>query len=221
VLLARRLGLDTRTKETDWLGVEDNGYWDRVTFSDESKIEVDQNNRVYVWRRAGEEWLPACTAPPVRKKFGVMLWGCITFNGVGTLAFVNSNINAEKYEEILEHNLWPAVARHFPQNNYFFQDDNAPVHRARSVMEYRCKNKIKTLTWPAESSDLNIIENVWHRLKRELQRNVEDVTDEASLKLTIRHVLEKLPVDYIQSLHFSIPRRILSVLRVMGNITKY
>jgi len=32
-----------------------------------------------------------------------------TVNNVGTLAFVNGNINAMKYEEILENNLWPVV----------------------------------------------------------------------------------------------------------------
>jgi len=75
-------------------------------------------------------------------------------------------INAEKYIDILEENLWPVVARHFPQNNYIFQDDNAPVHRARTVIEYKLKNNIKTLTWPAQSPDLNIIENIWFRLKK-------------------------------------------------------
>jgi len=34
------------------------GYWDRVIFIDEFKVEVRANKRVYVWRRAGEEWDP-------------------------------------------------------------------------------------------------------------------------------------------------------------------
>jgi hypothetical protein len=34
-----------------------------------------------------------------------MIWGCVTWHGVGTLAKVNGNINAKKYEEILEENL--------------------------------------------------------------------------------------------------------------------
>jgi len=43
-------------------------YWDRVIFIDE---EVGANKRVYVWRRAGEEWDPAC----LRRKFEIMIWG--------------------------------------------------------------------------------------------------------------------------------------------------
>jgi len=48
-------------------------------------------------------------------RLGVMIMSCITFNGVSTLWFVvDCNINANKYEEILEDNLWPVIAQHFP-----------------------------------------------------------------------------------------------------------
>jgi len=74
-----------------------------------------------------------------------MIWGCLTFSGVGTVDFVEGNMNAKRYTDILEDNLWQVFVRHFPENNCIFQEDNAPVHRARSVMEYQLKNKIKTL----------------------------------------------------------------------------
>jgi len=173
------------------------GYWSRVIFSDESKVEIGLDNRVYIWRRAGEEWLPASTSPPPRKRLGVLIWGCITFNGLGTLDFVEGDINALKYIDILEDNLWPVVARYFPQNNSIFQDDNAPIHRAREVMEYRVENKIKTLLWPAQSPDLNIIENVWQRLKRELQNDATCIATVDDLKARIRHLWENLPVSYV------------------------
>jgi hypothetical protein len=32
--------------------------------------------------------------------------------------------------------VWSVIARHFPDDNYLFQDDNAPIHRARVVKEY-------------------------------------------------------------------------------------
>ena len=44
------------------------------------------------WRRMA--MVPACTSAPPRKRLGVMTWGCITFNGVGTLDFVEGSINA-------------------------------------------------------------------------------------------------------------------------------
>ena len=69
---------------------------------------------------------------------------CITFNGVGTLAFVDGSIDPNKYIDILENNLWPVIARHFPAINYVFQDDNAPVHRARTIVEYKLRNKTRT-----------------------------------------------------------------------------
>ena len=45
----------------------DTGYWDRVVFSDESKVDIGLFGGVYICRKVGEEWLPECTAPPQRK----------------------------------------------------------------------------------------------------------------------------------------------------------
>lgn len=64
--------------------------------------------------------------------YEVMVCGCLTSLGVGNISAVDGNINANKYQQILDANLRPVLARHFPTGNYVFQDDNAPVHRARS-----------------------------------------------------------------------------------------
>jgi hypothetical protein len=63
--------------------------WSRVIFPDECKIIVGENNRVFVWRKPDEEWLPQCLSPGCKAKMSLMIWGCITFNGVGTLTTVN------------------------------------------------------------------------------------------------------------------------------------
>jgi hypothetical protein len=120
-----------------------NFQWSKVIFSDECQICVGENKHVYVWRKTGEGW----RTDLVRKQNGckrrLMVWGCLCFDGVGTLSRVNGNINAQKYKEILGNNLWSVLARHFPAGNYLFQDDNAPVHRVWVVEEFIARNRIK------------------------------------------------------------------------------
>jgi hypothetical protein len=83
-----------------------------------------------------------------------MNWGCITkiymYEGVGTLTVVDGNINAQKYIEVIDNFAWPVIACHFPYNNYVFQDDNAPVHRARVVNEYMAETDLHGIEQPAQ-----------------------------------------------------------------------
>jgi hypothetical protein len=97
---------------------------------------------------------------PFQNPVSVMIWGCISWYGPGTLCKVQDNINAQKYINILDNHLWPVIARHFPAHNYVFQDDNAPVHRAHVEQEYKHANNIRGMVLPAQSPDINIIETV-------------------------------------------------------------
>jgi hypothetical protein len=45
----------------------------------------------------------------------------------------------------------PVIARHFPEQDCLFQDDNAPRHRANDVKHYKEENHINCLEWPAQS----------------------------------------------------------------------
>lgn len=130
-----------------------NNEWKKVIFSDGSQVVIGTDSRVYVWRRSDEAWLPECISPGVNKKISVMIWGCINFNCVGTICRVNGNINSQKYIKILENNLWPVVVRHFPDGNYLFMDDNAPVHRSQVTKDFQNTNQIPQLEWPAQSPD--------------------------------------------------------------------
>ena len=49
-------------------------------------------------------------------------------------------MNAQKYIETLEDLLWQVIVRHFPNENYIYQDDNVPVYRARVVANYKVQN---------------------------------------------------------------------------------
>jgi transposase len=113
------------------------------------------------------------------------------------------------------------IARHFPEQDCLFQDDNAPIHRANDVKNYKEENHINYLEWPAQSPDLNVIENVWLKLKIRLQQRVEVLNTADKLSAAIKDIWENLSVDYIQGLYHSIPKRLRKVLKVKGEMTKY
>lgn len=220
-----RIRNENKVKRVNWCRRQRNKtvdeYWKNVIFSDECKVMIDGEERVYIWRKAGEEWDPPCAAPPPGRRLNLMIWGCITYHGVGTLCVVNGNINAEKYIEIINNNLWPVVARHFHDGRYIYQDDNAPVHRARIVREFIDREGIPTMEWPAQSPDINIIENCWKKMKQTLLKNVHNLKTNDDLEAAIRQVWANLPVEFIQRLYNSIPRRIRAVVKAKGCLTKY
>lgn len=63
-----------------------------------------------------------------------------------------------------------------------FHDGNAPPHASKMTKFLKENYNIPTLTWPVQSSDINIIENIWLFLKNQVNRhnimmNIDTVDD--------------------------------------------
>jgi hypothetical protein len=69
----------------------------------------------------------------------------------------------------------------FPGNDYLFQDDYAPVNRARSTKEYVARKRLKNMSWAAQSPDLNVIENIWLYIKRKLEVRIHKINSNSDL----------------------------------------
>jgi len=69
---------------------------------------------------------------------------------------VEGTITWRAYINLLEENLLSFMQDFGDDITYTFQDDNAPVHRARPVIDWKEENLITSLPWPAQSPDLNI-----------------------------------------------------------------
>ena len=76
-------------------------YWSKIIFSDECTIKSGHNNRVWVWKKAGEKrYRPDMYGDKLSAKltkFKVNVWGYITQFGQGTLKVMEGRVNAHKY----------------------------------------------------------------------------------------------------------------------------
>ena len=128
------------------------------------------------------------------------------FYGVGTLTLVEGNMNTEKYISVLDDNLWPVIARHFSNRLCISQEDNAPCHDSVRANLWKEENNINTLPWPAQSPDLNIIENVWKMLNIQVQQRVSEIRNAQDLKRIVSDIWSSLPLHYVRSLYASLSR---------------
>ena len=81
------------------------------------------------------------------------------------------------------------------------------------------EHNIKRLDWPANSPDLNPIENVWALLKGRVANRRPGNLDE--LELTIKQEWNALTRDYAFSLISSMPSRLKQVIERDGDAVDY
>ncbi|VDI08343.1 Hypothetical predicted protein [Mytilus galloprovincialis] len=98
-----------------------NNQWKKVIFTDEMMMVIKPDGTLKVRRKSNEIWRPECpryVAQRPSTNLKIMVWGCITYYGVGTLAMINGNMNSVKYIETLDDNLWQVVTKHFSKTRY-------------------------------------------------------------------------------------------------------
>ena len=73
--------------------------WNYIIFSDETKVVLDKDRKIYVWRKSDEAWRPECLGlysdHSPRKNVSAMFWGCISYNGIGTLTPLQGTVQLQ------------------------------------------------------------------------------------------------------------------------------
>lgn len=83
---------------------------------------------------------------------------------------------ASLYCEILEKTLLPFLEEKLPTPTvHRFMQDNDPKHTSRAAKDFFERNNVNWWKTPAESPDMNPIENLWHELKEFIRREVKPV----------------------------------------------
>ena len=178
-----------------------------------------------------------------RSKYGgqsIEVWGVITRFGKPKLVeikrpmiTVNGTCQKKKFksQDYIDYILEPTMPKlgkiyadaGVADEWWTFQQDGDSKHRSKLVqtwLEDNVQSYIPSTGWPANSPDLNIIENCWSVIWEELQGH--QITTQVQLRrLVFKAWKEKITLEYLQNLYNSIPRRMAEVIRLEGKPTKY
>ena len=149
----------------------------------------------------------------------VHVWAGISLKGATGICIFEGIMNADCYIKILRETLLPFLHEVMPEGHRFMQD-NDPKHTSRKVEDFLTAESINWWRTPAESPDLNPIENMWHELKEYMHREVKPRTKE-QLVQGIQGFWATVDIKkcqkYIRHLRKVIPR----VIELNGDATGY
>ncbi len=121
--------------------------------------------------------------------------------------------------KFLEHFMLPSADKLYGDADFIFQQDLAPAHNAKGTKSWFNDHGVTVLDWPANSPDLNPIENLWGIVKRKMRDTRPNNADE--LKATVKETWASIPPQQCHKLITSMPRRIEAVIKAKGAPTKY
>ena len=192
--------------------------WKQVLWSDESPFVLRFKNTTRVWRLPNERFKSFALTGTVKHDKKINVWGCFSYSGVGHIHWVQGLMDQAKYKQILIHHMRPSSKKLFGNENFIFQQDNDPKHTAKTVKKY-LENHFKVLEWPAQSPDLNPIENLWNYLNTQMKDRKPQ--NEKQLFEVIKSAWNGLNQNILHKLVEVMPRRCLAVIESKGWPTKY
>lgn len=194
--------------------------WRAVLFTDESKFNMfgsDGNFRV--WRPQGKRFDYRYTQKTVKYGGGsIMVWGCFSYAAVGPLHRIDGIMDSLMYRDIMENVMLPYASEEMPLK-WTYQQDNDPKHTARIVKRWFEDNNVSVMGWPAQSPDLNPIENLWSIVDQRIDRS--QASNKDALFQAIQEAWNAIPEEIIHNLVDSMPRRCQAAIAAKGYATKY
>ncbi len=113
----------------------------------------------------------------------------------------------------------PFADKLYGDADFIFQQDLAPAHTAKGTKSWFNDHGVTVLDWPANSPDLNPIENLWGIVKRKMRDTRPNNADD--LKATVKETWASIPPQQCHKLITSMPRQIEAVIKAKGAPTKY
>lgn len=118
-----------------------------------------------------------------------------------------------EYTHLLKEKMFPELRRIFigaGKNLFFFQQDGAPIHTSAATSYLISKENVRTIAWPPNSPDLNIIENMWSIVQARVNKRV--INNFEDFKVALEEEWNAVPLHEIRRLFDCIPNRLKQVI---------
>ena len=155
-----------------------------------------------------------------------MFWAAIVGSRIVGPYMMESGvkINSQVYSQFLNDTF---IKWYRPQSRTFkrkaiFMHDNAPSHVSSFTHDFLGQKgfeESKIMTWPAQSPDLNPIENLWSIVKMRVYPGTKQYTSKAELWTAIQNVCAALKPQEIKDLTQSMDSRLFKVIQNNGRYT--
>ncbi|GFU92880.1 transposable element Tcb1 transposase [Trichonephila clavipes] len=178
--------------------------------ADESRFSLSSDcRRQLIWRESGTAYRPENIQEKDRyPTCSIMVWASIMINGRTCLHVVaNETMTGQRYiDEVLL--LHVRLFRGAVGDKFVFMDDNATCHRTLAVQDCLDSEGIQRLVWPARSPDLNLIENLWDALGRQVAGRNHPPTNKNTLIRALTEEWDKLPQQLLDNVVQCMVRRV-------------
>ena len=193
-------------------------------FSDESSFTVRPIHfRKIVWRKEGTRFRTSNLIPTFNSCYvPLSIWGVFLKQGRTDILRIHENLNQHKYKQIMSsYVILFASTKHQRLRNFLFHQDGCGPHRVKSIKHYLDAEKVRVLPWPAQSSYINLIENIRSILKKELRERSVHPSNTEELFEVLCNIWSALPDSLFSTQVDSITRKVTVVPDNEGRPTKY
>ena len=133
-----------------------------------------------------------------------------------------SDVTGAVYRGFLEDHLIPH-GRTWCRNNWLLADDNARPRRDCVVDAYIHEQDIILMDWATYRPDMNSIKHIWDEIGD--RRGLEELDPQSvtlrQLGVVVQNVRQQIPLERVQTLVSSMPRRVRALVDPRGSSTQY
>lgn len=195
--------------------------WRHCWFFDEAYFNLYRHGNRYWVRAETDDAFSKPKLTEAQEKVSVGIAVAIRHGRKSALAFLPKNWGGADLVRVWETTLLPSLGwkARGPQRNELVIDNDGR-HFTQVWKDYMARKALAPVRpWPANSPDINNVENAFAWLKA----RVEDMepSDEQSLRQAITQAWQDFPVEMTERLVESMPRRLASCIQLNGGRTKY